>query len=151
MTEIRFYHLTRTPLEKALPKLLEKMIEQGKKILVVGESEPYIETLNTLLWTYHPSSFLPHGTRKDGFLSYQPIFLAPDFENANGASFCVTLDGRIPSDFSQWESIFDLFQGEDIETIQKAKKRWNTYDSYLRFFFLQDDTGKWQKTETFPL
>ncbi|MED5396188.1 MAG: DNA polymerase III subunit chi, partial [Pseudomonadota bacterium] len=35
MTEIAFYHLERSPLERALPKLLEKTLEAGKRALVV--------------------------------------------------------------------------------------------------------------------
>ncbi len=149
MTEVRFYHLTRISLEKALPKLLEKMLEQNKRVLVVGESEPYMETLNTLLWTYHPSSFLPHGTRKDSFPSDQPIFLGADFSAPNTPSFCVILDGRIPDEPNKWEGIFDLFQGEDPLTLQKTKERWDQYASYPRSFFFQEETGKWNKKETF--
>lgn len=149
MTEVRFYHLTRMSVEKALPKLLEKMLEQKKRVLVIGESETYMETLNTLLWTYHPSSFLPHGTYKDSFSSEQPIFLGADFNTPNKASLCIILDGRIPSEPSRWEGIFDLFQGEDPLTIKKTKERWDQYASYTRSFFFQEDTGKWNKKESF--
>ena len=46
MTEINFYHLTFSPLERALPKLLERTLEGGKRALVLaasggyGQSEP---------------------------------------------------------------------------------------------------------------
>ena len=35
MTEIAFYHLQRAPLEKVLPRLLEKTLAAGKRALVI--------------------------------------------------------------------------------------------------------------------
>ncbi len=75
MTAIQFYHLTATPLERALPKLLEKAYGGGFKILLVAESDERVEQLNHLLWTYAQLSFLPHGSAKDGNVEKQPILL----------------------------------------------------------------------------
>src|SRR5437870_3857428 len=74
-TKVQFYHLTATPLERALPKLLEKALAGGFRVLLVAESEERIEQLNQLLWTYDPGSFLAHGSRKDGHAEEQPILL----------------------------------------------------------------------------
>ena len=66
MVEIAFYQLRRTPLEKALPKLLEKVLESGRRAVVLAASEERAEALNAALWTYEQGSFLPHGTARDG-------------------------------------------------------------------------------------
>ena len=76
MNTIQFYHLTATPLERALPKLLEKAYDGGFTTLLVADSEEYVEHLNELLWTYDPGSFLPHGSVKDGNVGQQPILLS---------------------------------------------------------------------------
>ena len=34
MADVAFYHLTRKPLETALPELLEKVVERGMKAVV---------------------------------------------------------------------------------------------------------------------
>ena len=60
MTEIAFYHLERSPLERALPKLLEKTLEAGKRALVVVGSVERVEAFDGLLWTYHQEAWLPH-------------------------------------------------------------------------------------------
>ncbi len=75
MTAIQFYHLTATPLERALPKLLEKALAGGFRALLVAPSDERVEQLNQLLWTYDPNSFLPHGSVKDGHVDEQPILL----------------------------------------------------------------------------
>ena len=60
VTEIGFYHLTCTPLERALPKLLEKVLASGARAVVRAGSDERVEFLNGALWTYQPASFLPH-------------------------------------------------------------------------------------------
>ena len=57
MTEIGFYHLTGTPLERALPKLLEKTLEAGQRAVVRTGSEERAQALNGALWTYEDRSW----------------------------------------------------------------------------------------------
>ena len=66
MTEVAFYHLQQSPLEAALPKLLEKTLAAGHRAVVMAAAVERVEALNTLLWTYHPDSWLPHGSARDG-------------------------------------------------------------------------------------
>ena len=75
MTTIQFYHLITTPLERALPKLLEKAVAGGYKVLLVTSSDEQVEHLNQMLWTYDPGSFLPHGSVKNGNVEKQPILI----------------------------------------------------------------------------
>src|SRR5690606_9646272 len=85
MTEISFYHLTRQPLNKALPRLLEKVLAAGHRALVLAGSEERVEDLDAALWTYDPDSFLPHGSRVLGHAARQPIYLTTAEENPNKA------------------------------------------------------------------
>ena len=91
MTEISFYHLEKSNLEFALPKLLEKVLEMGKRALVIGESEARIELLASALWTYNSDSWLPHGTSKDSYPEEQPVWLSSENTNPNGATFLFLL------------------------------------------------------------
>ena len=52
MTEVSFYHLQSDPIERALPRLLEKVRERGFRVLVRGATEERIETLDEALWSY---------------------------------------------------------------------------------------------------
>src|SRR4051812_47353551 len=93
MTVIHFYHLTTTPLERALPKLVEKAHAGKFRTLLVTGTEDRAEILNQLLWTYDPGSFLPHGTAKDGDGKVQPVFISPTASNENGANILFITDG----------------------------------------------------------
>lgn len=150
MTEISFYHLTTTPIEKALPKLLEKIINQGLRVLILTESEESSEVLATQLWTYHPNSFLPHGTHKDGFEALQPIFISHVEENPNNAEVLVVLDGRVPDFIHKFKRGIDLFEGVQDEDIQKAKNRWEVYaqKNHALTYWSQATDGTWQKTQS---
>ena len=93
MTEVRFYHLTRTPLEGALPRMLAKVVERAQRAVVIAGSEERVEALNARLWTYRDRSFLPHGSAKDGHAEDQPIWLTAADENPNGSQVLFLTDG----------------------------------------------------------
>ena len=100
MAEIGFYHLGATPLDRALPRLLERARAQGHRIVVRAGSTERVEQLNALLWTYDEASFLAHGSGRDGNPAAQPIWLTEKDENPNGASMLVLVDGVEAGDLS---------------------------------------------------
>src|SRR5438132_1617431 len=89
MAEIGFYHLLATPLERALPRLLERARAGGYRIVVRAASSERIEHLSALLWTYDDASFLPHGSARDGNPAQQPIWLTDRDDNPNAAAMLV--------------------------------------------------------------
>ena len=72
MTEIRFYHLEQRRVDQALPPLLERALEEGRRVLVRASSDEMVAALNERLWTYDDASFLPHGAAGDGDPMTQP-------------------------------------------------------------------------------
>lgn len=124
MAEIGFYHLLRTPLERALPRLLERALGEGYRIVVRAASAERVEHLNALLWTYDDSSFLPHGSARDGNAASQPIWLTDRDENPNAATLLALVDGVEAADLSAFARCLDLFDGGDAEAVQAARERW---------------------------
>jgi len=122
--EIGFYHLLATPLERALPRLLERARAQDYRIVVRAASSERIEHLNALLWTYDEASFLPHGSARDGNAESQPIWLSERAENPNGAAMLVLVDGVEAEDLSAFSRIADMFDGNDPAAVEAARERW---------------------------
>lgn len=147
MSNIRFYHLTSTPLERALPKLLEKARGVDYRILVKAGDEAQLDALNTALWTYDPGSFLAHGAKADGHEAEQPIYLATAWENPNGAKLLAVADGSTPEDANAFERILDLFDGSDEEAVKAARTRWKAYKEAGQEleYWQQNDNGGWMK------
>jgi DNA polymerase III subunit chi len=124
VAEIGFYHLLSTSLERALPRLLERALSQGYRVVVRASSPDRVEHLSAALWTYEESSFLPHGSARDGNPALQPIWLTDQAENPNGASMIVLVDGLEVEDLDAFVRCADLFDGNDAEAVEAARERW---------------------------
>jgi len=147
MTEISFYHLERVSLELALPALLEKTMAIGKKALVMAGSVQRVEALNDHLWSYHPDSWLPHGSRVDGNPDRQPIWLSTSDENLNNADFLFLTDGAHTETFNEFERCFEIFDGNSPAVVANARERYRAYKGagHTLSYFQQVSDGRWQK------
>ena len=147
MTDIGFYHLQRWPLERALPKLLEKVLENGMRAVVIAGSEERIEALDTALWTYQQDSFLPHGSVRDGNAEAQPVWLTVNDENPNGATYLVLTDGADSHQLASYARCAVMFDGADEEAVAAARKRWQDYKAagHKLTYNQQTERGGWEK------
>ena len=148
MAEVSFYHLQRVGLDRALPKLLEKALERGLRVLVRAGSDDRVEALNAALWTYDPDSFLPHGSKADGNPAQQPIYLTADVaENPNAATMLVLVDGTEAEDVGVFARVLDMFDGNDAEAVEAARARWRTLQAggHALTYWQQTDSGGWEK------
>ena len=147
MSEIRFYHLRTTTLERALPQILEKILARGDKAVVMAGSSERVEALNATLWTYDDKSFLPHGSGKDGFAADQPIWLTTEEENPNGATVLVMTDGATVARIDGWKLALEFFDGGDETALTAARARCKTYKEFGHYltYCKQRDQGKWEK------
>ena len=121
MTEVLFYHLEHQPLERVLPSLVEKTLERGWRAVVQAGSEERVEALDTLLWTYREESFLPHGTKRDGNPTAQPVYLTTEEANPNGATVRFLVDGAETPDLTAYARVVYLFEGRDSGAVAKAR------------------------------
>lgn len=146
MAEIGFYHLLATPLERALPRLLERARAQGYRIVVRAASSERIEHLNALLWTYDDTSFLAHGSARDGNAASQPIWLTDRQENPNDATMLVLVDGVEAEDLPSFARCADLFDGNDEAALEAARERWRRAKAAGHTLTYWQQTGAgWEK------
>ncbi len=149
MTEVGFYHLLHWPLERALPKLLEKALQRGHRAIVLAGSKERVEDLNNVLWTYEERSWLPHGSAGDGPPGEQPVFLTMADENPNGADILVAVDGRAPAKTDGFARIIDMFDGRDEAMVAAARQRWRGYldQGFDLTYWQQTESGGWDKKQ----
>lgn len=149
VTEIGFYHLTRTPLERALPLILEKVLASGARAVVRAGSGERVAFLDGALWTYRPDSFLPHGSARDGEAGQQPVWLTTAEENPNGATVLVLTDGTEAGDMDSFERCLDMFDGNDGAAVDAARARWTAYKGagHALAYWQQNERGGWEKND----
>lgn len=146
MTEVLFYHLERQPLERVLPSLVERTVGRGWRAVVQAGSDERVEALDGLLWTYTDDSFLPHGTKKDGNIAEQPVFLTTEEANPNGATVRFLVDGAELSDLSGYDRVVYLFDGHDPSAVANAREQWRAAKSagHTISYWQQSSEGRWE-------
>jgi DNA polymerase-3 subunit chi len=145
--KINFYHLTSSPMGKALPKLLEKVVTSGARAVVQAPSEEKVRQLNGELWTYTTIFFLPHGTKEDGFEAEQPIYLTASNENPNGATILAIVDNATASNIESYEKCLYMFEGNDPAQLTAARSRWKEYKTagHELTYWQQNAKGGWEE------
>lgn len=149
MTEVSFYHLERSSLETALPKLLEKVLSANLRAVVKLGSPERVEALNAVLWTYEPGAFLPHGSAVDGHGPAQPIWLTVGDDNPAGATVLILADGAQSGEMAGFERCLEMFDGADPEALAAARAHWKAYkeQGFALTYLRQSAAGGWEKQD----
>ncbi len=147
---IGFYHLQKTSLEQALPKLLEKVLDSGQRAVVMAGSAERVAFFDSMLWTFAPDSWLPHGTARDGDAERQPIFLTDKDENPNQATVLLLTDGVVSEQIDRFERCLLLFDGNDETAVAASRDLWKKWKErgFLLTYFQQTERGGWLEKAT---
>ena len=147
MTEIRFYHLQRRPESHVLPVLLTKALERGHRIVVKMNDEMELQRMNDHLWSFHPDSFLPHGSHKDGKADMQPIWLTTQDENPNKADVLILCKGAQSEHQKDFVLCCELLDGHDQDAVTAARTRWKSYkeQDFKVTYWQQSEAGAWEE------
>ena len=152
MSEIHFYHLQIHPLDRALPKLLEKSLERDWHVCLQMRTPEKCAALNDLLWNVGEDGFLPHGTAEDGDVEFQPIYLTMGSENPNGAQIRFFVESAqiapaLAASAEPYERLVIMFDGNDENELNDARAQWKALkDTGLPMsYFQQTESGGWEK------
>jgi len=140
---VDFYHLAATPVERALPRIAERVVETGGRLLVVADDEGLLARLDAHLWNYRPDSFLPHGLAGQEGEADQPVLLSSRTVPLNAARSIALVDGRWREEALGFDRAFHFF---DSATIDAARAAWRALagrEAVERHFWKQDDAGRW--------
>jgi len=132
---VDFYHLLEDRVERVLPRLCEKLLANGEK-LVVTAGEDQIDRLDALLWTWSAESFLPHG--REG--ADQPILLTTEAQPANGANTIALADGVWREEALAFDRILFLF---DETQRAAARETWCGLKGVETHYWKRGDKGHW--------
>lgn len=144
---VGFYHLTRDPVDVALPKLLERALRDGHRIIVRSASAAQVDRLDAALWSYEKDSFLPHGTDRNDAQDLQPILLTTANMVPNGATVLVLLDNILPDEVAAFKRVVYMFDGGVEDQLQQARRHWLDFKGrgLPLTYWQQTDAGGWRK------
>ncbi|MGL4542838.1 MAG: DNA polymerase III subunit chi, partial [Polymorphobacter sp.] len=130
MSAFGFYQLMTRPLDGVVPRLLEKVLAAGHRVLLVGDDRAALVKLDVALWAHAPASFVPHAlVAEDGSVddpAAQPVLLASDASNRsrrnlNGADVLMCVGGALPDNADDFARVLLLFDGNDAAALQQAR------------------------------
>lgn len=143
--QVDFYHLTVTPVERALPGIAVKVVESGGRLLIVSDDEGQRRRIDAALWAWQPDSFLPHAQAGAGDDSIQPVLIGETIDPANGARFVALIDGVWRDEALDFDRAFHFFDADNIAGARLAWKALADRDGIERRYWKQDENGRWSQ------
>ena len=143
--QVDFYHLTVQPLDHVLPRIAERVVEGGGRLLVVAETAEQRAALDKLLWTYAPESFLPHAQAGAADDAAQPILIADTPDPANAAHNVALVDGVWREEALGFDRAFHFFDADRIAEARIAWKGLAEREGVERRYWKQTETGRWEQ------
>ena len=142
-----FYHLTRSPLERALPMLLERSLGNGWRVIVRGTDPARMDWLDQKLWQGPEDWFLPHGLAGGAQDALQPVLLTCAPEAPNDPACLMSVDGAevTPDEAQRLERGCILFDGNDEQAVGAARAQWKSLtDAGCAAQYWSEESGRWQ-------
>ncbi|MEH3039272.1 MAG: DNA polymerase III subunit chi [Sphingomonas paucimobilis] len=142
--KVDFYHLTRSPLDRVLPRIAQRLHDDGERLLLLSDDADQRRHLDMLLWSYAPDSFLPHAEAGAGDDTLQAVLIAPEPTDANAARNVAIVDGRWRDEALSFDRAFHFFGEDHIAAAPAAWKGLADRDDVERRYWRQGDGG-WEQ------
>lgn len=144
---VDFYHLSRDPVEAALPRIARAARDSGERMLVVSADAAQREALDKALWESQPEAFLAHGAADAPHAARQPLLLSDRCEAANGARLIALADGAWRDEALGFERAFLFFDGATRDGARAAWRalgeREQGQGEKIERHYWKQDGGRW--------
>ena len=127
MTRVGFYVVQGAEPQKRLEvavRLADKAFQQGHRIFIHASDEKQARVLDELLWSFRPSSFLPHGLHGSEHSDTVAIGWGQEPRDHNDLLINLQLD--IPAFFSRFQRVAEVVT-QDPESLEALRASWTFY------------------------
>ena len=147
MSEVFFYHLTKTTLEIALPKILERALSEKWSIEIRTSANTNLDEISNAIWRGPEESFLPHCLEDHEDLQDYPIVLCKsplkDWRD------CLIVVGQADvkeNEVKNYKRICLIFDAKIEIELSKARKSWKKFsEEGINTIYWAEDKGRWVK------
>lgn len=156
-SEVRFYHLQGQGIEDALPLLVSRAHGAGYAQILRFYDAGLMRTIDDVLWTFDPASFLPHAVvaagdstqNRDSGVNH-PIILTGDpvsQDHVGDNSALIQVGAPEAEDLDPFARAMVMFDGRDMAQVEAARDYWKTLktSAYALSYWQQDEGGKWEQ------
>lgn len=129
MTLVGFYVVqTAAPGERlrVAARLADKAFRRGHRIFINAGNEDEAAELDQLLWTFRPSSFIPHGLY--GQEHSETVAIGWGQEPDNHGDLLINLQLEVPSFFSRFKRVAEVVT-QEADSLPALRKSWKFYQS----------------------
>lgn len=153
MSEVYFYHLTRSPVEAALAQLLKRALAADWRVAVRGQDWKRMDWLDEKLWLGPEEEFLPHGRAGQPHAARQPVLLTTSAEAENAPHCVMSVDGAevTAEDLAALKRACILFDGHDTDALNRARDQWRRLTAAgCAAQYWSEEGGRWEKKAEKP-
>lgn len=127
MTRVGFYVVQAADREQRMHvavRLTDKAFQQGNRIFINAVDESQARALNDMLWSFRPSSFLPHGLQGEEHTDAIAIGWGQDPSSHN--DLLINLQLEIPPFFSRFKRVAEVVT-QDPASLAALRRSWTFY------------------------
>tara|TARA_B100001057_G_scaffold376150_1_gene381083 strand:+ start:1170 stop:1634 length:465 start_codon:yes stop_codon:yes gene_type:complete len=146
MGAVYFYHLTRQPLERTLPLLLDKALGADWRVEVRCPDLQRAAWLDEKLWLNPEDRFLPHGLAGSEDDNLHPVLLTT--HPVENVDCIISVEGSDVSadEVREKDRVCILFDGNDETMLSHARQQWKILsDAKCHLQYWSEETGHWKK------
>lgn len=147
MSEVFFYHLTKTTLEIALPKILERALSEKWSIEIRTSANTNLDEISNAIWRGPEESFLPHCLEDHEDLQDYPIVLCKSpLKDWRDCLIVVDQADLKENEVKNYKRICLIFDAKIEAELSKARKSWKKLsEEGINTAYWAEDKGRWVK------
>jgi DNA polymerase III subunit chi len=142
--QVDFYQLTRDPAHIVLPAIASKVMDEGRRLLIISSDMGQLKTISSSLWSWKAESFLAHERAGKGGEAQQPILLSQSTDAENSARLVALADGEWRHEALSFDRVFYLFPPQNTDRARNAWRALKDKEGVERRYWKQEG-GKWRQ------
>ncbi|MGH8558297.1 MAG: DNA polymerase III subunit chi [Methylococcales bacterium] len=107
-------------------RLCEKAWHGGYRILILSETREQQETVDNLLWTFRPGSFVPHAIENNRAHSCTPVILSDSLNTESDINLLINLKSSAIDSPESIERIIEIIDQEEQVRLD-GRQRYRYY------------------------
>lgn len=128
MVEVRFYVLSTAGMQERLRyacKIIQTAYRKGSFCYVLTDSPQQSHTLDELLWTFSPNSFIPHQMYQDELPQFpNTVLIGHQPAPAQWQKVILNLSSNPPADLTNTERLLEILDNdEQIKVLGRERFR----------------------------